>query len=183
MSELNLAQVREFVSSVCEGGRSIALLVEEGFSSAMKGVIRAVNDCIGFINHHDEYHADHGEVDFPPLPPVWIVGEEGVGKRSLSQRLHQGCAHRQPFLDLDCRKADPASIASVPFGDGPIDSQGIIPGGQGMFWDADGGILVIREPSMLLGTSGTGLLSGSVRAGCAESGRMERSGEPTWYWF
>lgn len=149
MDELNITKVRELVAAVSVAGRILARLVEEGFSSAMKGVIRAVNDCIGFIDHHDEYNAARGDVDFPPLPPIWIVGEEGVGKRTLSWRLRDECAHRERFVDVDCRKANTEGLTQLLFGDDFSDLQGGISECQGLFWDAEGGILVIREPSIL----------------------------------
>jgi DNA-binding NtrC family response regulator len=144
MRELSLHQVKALVETVSHSGMDLAQPVRDGFSSAMKAVVRSVNECIGFINRHDEFYDSHGDADFSPLPPIWISGEEGVGKGVLVRRLLDGCTFRDDLFELDCRKPDPVRLTELLFG-GASDAVHE----EGYFWMADGNILVIREPRNL----------------------------------
>ncbi len=52
--------------------------------------------------------------------PVLLVGEPGVGKRTLARLIHyQGRRREQPFVVLECERLPSAALADVLFGGGP----------------------------------------------------------------
>jgi transcriptional regulator with AAA-type ATPase domain len=136
--------IKSIVQRLREPGE-LARLIRDGFSSAMKGVIRQISSCVKAINSHDQYFdVDRYADQFEPVPPVWVTGENGVGKRHVVETLRSQCRSREYYVEFEVERTDERTVWSELFG---AQSRPDEPGGK--FWLAEDGFLVVHRPERL----------------------------------
>ncbi len=83
------------------------------------------------------------------LQPLWFIGETGVGKTFLAKTIHySGSTAFYNYLEADCDKISEEELERVLFGSTERNGACLVRK-RGLFEQADGGTLVLRNPENL----------------------------------